>query len=156
MLFNTLWCIHLLRKIGIKMSYFRNLTKCFLKPIRVKLGRLTTGMLIASYSSAEPELIFIETVWYRKGIFIAMKRDLFKILFDTFVLTYINTFKVNDINKFVIVVKLEPNMEVEDLFALDLHGFHPDPSATLDILEFERPWREREELKYLVYSRSII
>jgi hypothetical protein len=156
MIFNSIWCIYLLRKIGKKIPIFKNLRKCFLSPIRVKLGRITTGMLIASYTSAEPEVIFIETIWYRKGIFTAIKRDLFKILFDIFVHTYANTFKVNDINKLVLVVKLEPNMEIEDLYALDLHGFHPDPLATLDILEFKKPWREKEELEYLIYSRNII
>jgi hypothetical protein len=116
---------------------------------------MTTGMLIASYSSAEPDIVFIEAMWYRRGMFTAIKRDLFKILFDTFVCTYTNTFKVNDISKLIVVVKMEPNMEVEDLWALDLHGFHPDPLATLDVLEFNKPWREKEILEYLVYSRNI-
>jgi len=113
-------------------------------------------MLIASYSSEEPNLVFIEAIWYRKGIFMAIKRDLFRILFNTFFLTYTNTFKVNDIVKITIVIKLDPHIEVEDLYALDLHGFHPDPSATIDILDFSRPWREREDLKYLVYSRGVV
>jgi hypothetical protein len=156
MIFNSIWCTYLLRKIGKKVPIFKNLRKCFLSPIRLKLGHMTTGMLIASYSSTEPEIIFIEAMWYRKGIFTAIKRDLFKILFDTFICTYTNTFKVNDINKLIIVVKIEPNTEVEDLWALDLHGFHPDPLATLDVLEFKKPWREKETLEYLVYSRNIV
>jgi hypothetical protein len=152
---NTLWCLYLLHKIGVKIPVI-GIQKGFLKPVRIKLGRLTTGMLIASYSSTEPNLIFIEAIWYRKGIFTAIKRDIFRILLNTFILTYINTFRVNDISKLIMVVKLEPYIEVEDLCALDLHGFHPDPYATLDVLEFSRPWREREDLKYLVYSRGII
>jgi hypothetical protein len=112
-------------------------------------------MLIASYSSTEPNIVFIECMWYRRGIFANIKRDLFKVLFDTFVLTYRNTFKVNDVDKLIVIVKLQKGMEVDDLVALDAHGFHPDPTATLDILEFNRPWREREELDNIIYSRSI-
>jgi len=155
-MWNTLWCFYLLYKIKTPIPIHKNLQKRFLKPVRIKLGRLTTGMLIASYSSEEPNLVFIEAIWYRKGIFMAIKRDLFRILFNTFFLTYTNTFKVNDIVKITIVIKLDPHIEVEDLYALDLHGFHPDPSATIDILDFSKPWREREDLKYLVYSRGVV
>lgn len=155
MIFNSIWCTWLLRIIGKKVPIFKSIRKSFLKPIRVKLGRMTTAMLIASYSSAEPNIVFVEAMWYRKGIFTAIKRDLFKILFDTFVSTYTNTFKINDINKLIVVVKLESKTETEDLWALDLHGFHPDPTATLDILEFNKPWRDQEDLLQLVYSRNI-
>jgi hypothetical protein len=155
MILNSIWCTWLLRKIGKKVPIFKSLRKPYLKPVRVKLGFLSTGMLIASYCAAEPNIVFIEAIWYRKGIFTGIKRDLFKVLFETFMLTYINTFKVNDIGKLTVVVKLEPNMDIEDLWALDLHGFHPDPTATLDILEFKKPWRDQEELEFLVYSRSI-
>jgi len=152
---NTIWCIYLLRRVGIKLPFFKSLGKKFLQPIRVKLGRLTTGMLIASYSSAEPELVFIEAMWYRRGIFKVLKQDTFKVLFDTFMISYKNEFQINDVNKLTIVLRIEEDISIEDCWALDMHGFHPDPSATLDILEFRKPWREQEDLRFLVYSRRI-
>lgn len=152
---NKLRCFYLLRRTGMKPPFFKTLRKKFLKPVRVCIGSKLAGTLVASYDYAEGNVIFIEAVWYKKTLFTAIKRDLFKVLFDTFILAYTGTFKAKTINKLIIVVKLNPFMEVEDFFALDLHGFHPDPSATIDILDFDKPWREKEDLTYLVYSRGI-
>ena len=36
---------------------------------------------------------------------------------------------------------------------LTIYGFYPDANITMANVEFKRPWREKETVRYIVYSR---
>ncbi len=150
----TVWCIFLLNKWGIKTPLFKNLRKRYLFPIRIKLGRKTGAIMISSYNRYNKDIVFLEHIRFGDVGSYFMKQSMVDIIIDFLITIYRYTIK--DIRRLMVVINLEDEITSPIIMdILEMKGFTQDPSMTMSILEFNKPWRERENLKFIVYTRPL-
>lgn len=123
----------------------------FMRPTVLKNGRKRLGYVVASINveakAVQLEAIFIDPL---------CPMDLYKNVFDLFLLTNKLTFSKLNTNKLTIIFTTSDNKRYIKYLSLKERGFHLDFKETRKAIRFTKPWREQEEINVAAYSRSLI
>ena len=145
-----------------------------MKVLRVKINGVTNGMMLVTQKQTRLDVVYVDLIWINEkgrtiiepgtgeSVFYQTMYDLFLRWYEEFtmfkktlVLTERNTFK-NISPKIAITVNISKETQIESYrHILTLYGFRVDPDLTLKEVEFHRPYREKETITNVIYSRII-
>jgi len=123
----------------------------FLRPTLLKNGCRKLGYVVASIN-VETKAVQLEAFWTHSSY----PEDLYKNVFDLFLITNKRAFSDLNTNKLTIVFTTSDSKRYIKYLSLKERGFHLDFKETRKAVRFTKPWREQEELNVAAYSRSLV
>jgi hypothetical protein len=143
----------------------KKLLKRKLQIVKVKLNCKLSSLIIVSHTTTPYTITHIDFLWINPTLYplpteeinvaSAMYQGIYELFMQwqhLFVPTTENAFY----SKVTLVLDIT-NQHYTEQFRriLTLYGFYPDTDLTLFDLDFKKPWREKETLNNIVYSRLL-
>ena len=130
--------------------------------LKIKINCKLVGLIITSENvntKGTPEGITrIEFIWANPKLY-QHEAEAYQVMYETFMqwqhlfLTPIDNKGMREY-KVTIVLDVTNKVQIERFRrVLTLYGFYPDANITISNLTFKKPWREKEVIKDIVYSR---
>jgi hypothetical protein len=141
-----------------KVNFSTLIKRATLNVLRLRLNGITLGILVSSTKKKRPGTTYIDLLWvnekYTKG-FIESEGAYYQALYDTFISWYNNfTPKCEKDPKIALALNITNKIQVERLRRiLTLYGFQADADLTLEEVAFKAPYRDKEKITYVIYSR---
>lgn len=165
--FRLLWVQYIMNKYKlynqrkIKVNSEALMNRVTLDIIRLKLNGITLGILVSSRKKKRPDTTYIDILWVNEKItkgFLEDEGAYYQALYDIFIQWHKNVSKpgIKD-PKIAIALNVTNKIQVERLRRiLTLYGFQPDPELTLEEVGFKTPYRDKEKITYVMYSRRAV
>lgn len=151
------------------LKYKPLLNRSVMNVIKIKINCTTVAMLVASQENGNPSVTYIDYIWVNNkkcsGILPETESSYYQALYDLFMQWH------EDINRITwghpplypnlrrmlaISINVTKEQQVEKFRRiLTLYGFNINPELTLKDIEFLRPYREKEQITNVVYTRNI-
>ena len=125
---------------------------------KLRIGSKLLSIIITSQKRKFDGITHIKFIWANPTLYLR-EGESYQNIYDTFMHwqhLFLTSVPVNGLREFKVTLALDDsNMkQVEKLRRiLTLYGFYPDKGITLSDLDFKKPWREKESVKYIIYSR---
>jgi len=137
----------------------KSLTKrTTLNTIRVKINGTTSGILVYSRKKGQPNVLYLDYIWINKKLSGKIIPDeespYYQVMYDIFMQWYErNTITLTRI---ALPLNVHNEKQVERFRRiLTLYGFSVDEELTLRDVTFTKPYRERETITNVIYSRKV-
>ena len=128
-----------------------------IKFLKLRIGRKLTGLIITSQGTPRG-LTHIELMWANPTMY-QNEAEAYQNIYDTLMqwqhlfLTPVDNHGLRE-SKVTIALDVSNQSQIERFRrVLTIYGFYPDANITMANVEFKRPWREKETVRYIVYSR---
>ena len=128
-----------------------------IKFLKLKIGRKLTGLIITS--QGDPKGITrIELMWANPTLY-HNESEAYQNIYDTLMQwqhLFMTPKETGGLKEYKLTIALDitSQSQIERLRrVLTIYGFYPDAPITMANAEFNRPWREKEAVRYIVYSR---
>ena len=155
--------------LRLVLKYKPLLNRSVMNVIRIKINRVTVGMLVASQKNGQHNITFVDYVWINNkrcaGIIPETESSYYQAIYDLFMQwneDLINptwghpTKYANQRREIAISINLTKSQQIEKFRRiLTLYGFNINPELTLKDVEFLRPYREKEQITNVIYTRNI-
>jgi hypothetical protein len=134
-----------------------------LQILKVKLNCKLSGLVIISHTKVPHTITHIDFLWVNPKLYPLPSEDtpslassMYQGIYELF-MQWQHLFVPTNYTKVTIVLDITNQRYIEQFRRiLTLYGFYPDPDLTLVNLIFKKPWREKETLNNIVYSRLLI
>ena len=155
--------------LKMRLPYQPLLNRKVMNVIRIKINHMTVGMIVASQKNKQHTVTFVDFIWVNNrkcsGIIPETESSYFQALYDLFMQWHENLINptwanpkqyANQKRKIAISINITKEQQVEKFRRiLTLYGFNIDPDLTLKDVTFIRPYREKEQITNVVYTRAI-
>jgi hypothetical protein len=131
-----------------------------LQIIKVKLNFKLSGLVIISHTTVPYTVTHIDFLWVNPKLYplpdeFGAASSMYQGIYELF-MQWQHLFVPTNYTKVTIVLDITNQRYIEQFRRiLTLYGFYPDPDLTLLDLTFKKPWREKETLNNIVYSRLL-
>jgi hypothetical protein len=157
----------------LKLEYKPLVKRNVMNIIRIKINHTTVGMLIASQKNGQSRVTYIDYVWINNkkcfGIVPETESSYYQVMYDLFMQWHEDLvvkpwrryslypdYPKSIKNAIAISINLTESQQIEKFRRiLTLYGFTPNPALTLKDIDFHMPYREKEQIKNVVYTRYI-
>jgi hypothetical protein len=171
------WTINKYRIYGsekVKLKYKPMLKRALIHVLRVKVNNITCGMLVASQKAGQPRVTYVDLIWANEKNFQRMtaqtESTYYQAVYDVFMQWYDDVvvrpirnrrLRTDDVpaefkHQVAICLNITKERQVEKFRRiLTLYGFNTDPELMLRDVEFFMPYREKEKITTVIYTKSI-
>jgi len=158
----------------LKLKYKPLLKRPVVIVIRIRVNGKTVGLLVASQQKNQQRVTYVDFIWVNKkkcsGIIPETESGYYQAMYDVFmhwhediIVRPICMYKVNNWDtekniqrEIAISLNISKEQQVEKFRRiLTLYGFSINPTLTLKDVEFLTPYRDREKISTVIYSRLI-
>lgn len=132
--------------------------------LKIKINDKLSGLIITSQSGTTKDITRIEFIWANPTLYIREK-EIYQNMFEIFMQwqhLFLTPISVNNYeekiieHKVTLVLDISSEAQIEKFRrVLTLYGFYPDAGITMSNLEFKKPWRDKEVINNIVYSRML-
>ena len=141
-------------ELKVKLLFKPLLKRPILDVIRIKVNGKTCGLLVVSKKSNNTSITNIDFIWVNrkrfKGVNEETESTFYQTLYDVF-MQWNNYSK----GKITIALNITKEQQVERFRRiLTLYGFEVDPQLSMVDVTFKTPYRDREKVEVVVYSRA--
>jgi hypothetical protein len=142
---------------GLRLIYKNLLARPVMNVFRVKINGTTYGVLVASQKKNDWTVTYIEFIWVNEQKTLLLTPDtestFYQHLYEMFMQWHAN---LNIPGKVAITINITKEEQIERMRRiLTLYGFNKDYELTLKDIEFKTPYREKEVVKTVTYSRIV-
>ena len=151
------------------LKYKPLLNRSVMNVIRIKINRTTVGMLVASQKNGQHNTTFVDYVWVNNrkcaGVIPETEASYYQAIYDLFMQWNENLTRPtwahpklydNQRREIAISINLTKTQQIEKFRRiLTLYGFNINPGLTLKDVDFIRPYREKEQITNVIYTRNI-
>lgn len=131
-----------------------------LQIIKIKLNCKLSGLTIISHTSVPYTITHIDFLWVNPKLYplpteFDAASSMYQGIYELF-MQWQHLFVPTNYSKITLVLDITNQRYIGELRRiLTLYGFYPNPDLTLVDLKFTKPWREKETLNHIVYSRLL-
>lgn len=151
-----------------KLLYKPLLKRPFVTVLKIKMNGTVLGLLVASQKKNQFNITYVDFIWVNQkhtiGITTETESTYYQALYDLFMQWHENfilgscaNYKAKvarENHKIAISLNITKNEQIDRLRRiLTLYGFSIDSELSLQDAEFKTPYRDKEEVKVLIYSR---
>ena len=127
--------------------------------LRIKLNGVTCAILISTRHKSNINT-YINFIWlnrkYSSDISLEAESAYYQTLYEVFMRWYdcFSFRKIGSPQRIAISIDITNTAMVERFRRiLTLYGFQPDPKLTIEDTEFKTPWRGKEKITQVIYSK---
>jgi hypothetical protein len=136
-----------------------------LNVLRIKLNGKTCGLLVSSMRHVNSSITYIDYVWLNKkctlnaapeteSAYYQIMYEVFMRWYDQFIMQ--RELKKGGVRKIAISINVTKEEMIERFRRiLTIYGFHVDPNLTIEGVDFKAPWRDKEKITQVIYSRVL-
>lgn len=136
-----------------------------LNVLRIKLNGKTCGILVSSMRHLNSNITYIDYVWLNRktntvflpeteSAYYQVMYEVFMRWYDQFVMS--KQIKTGSTRKIAISINVTKEEMIERFRRiLTIYGFHVDPNLTIEGVDFKAPWRTKEKITQVIYSRVL-
>lgn len=153
----------------LKLPYKPLLKRSVMNVIRIKINRMTVAMLVSSQKNGQHDVTYVDYVWVNNrkcaGIIPETESSYYQAIYDLFMQWNENLINptwahpkqyANQRRQIAISINLTKEQQIEKFRRiLTLYGFNINPTLTLKDVEFLRPYREKEQITNVIYTRYV-
>jgi hypothetical protein len=144
----------------IKLKYKPLLKRPFVETVELLVGSITVGLLVVSQKKGSEHITYVEYIWVNPNIAKVKGETVipyyYESLYGIFIQWYNIRVKDNKHNKIAISINVTKEQQVERFRRLlTINGFSEDAMLTIAETEFKAPYRDKEEIINIVYSRVV-
>jgi hypothetical protein len=157
----------------IILKYKPMLKRAIMKVIRVKVNGKTCGLLVTSQKKGQSTITYVDYIWVNEKLFTGITPETesayYQTMYDVFMqwhqdLVIKHAYGLKAHPKFpkglqqkvAISINISKERQIERFRRiLTLYGFNVDNELTLKDVDFVKPWREKEQITNVVYSRIL-
>lgn len=151
----------------VNLKYGPLLRYPVLNVLKIKLNNTYFGMLISSQRHKKSRITYIDFIWLNRRTANCVLPEAesqsayYTIMYEVFIQWY-SQFIINSIPTDLKLRKVAISIDVtkEDMVEklrriLTLYGFERDLDLTLEDIDFKAPWREKEKITQIIYSKEL-
>lgn len=145
----------------------KKLLRYKLQLIKIKLNYKLSGLVILSHTNVPYTITHIDFLWVNPKLYPycgqtnskeeceLVPSEMYQGIYELF-MQWQHLFVPTNYTKVTLVLDITNQRCIEQFRRiLTLYGFYPDPDLTLVDLKFTKPWREKETINKIVYSRLL-
>ena len=128
-----------------------------IKFLKLRIGRKLAGLIITSQGT-QKGITRIELMWANPTMY-CIESEAYQNIYDTLMQWQHLFLLPTDVDglresKVTIALDVSNQSQIERFRrVLTIYGFYPDANITMANAEFKLPWRTKESVKYIIYSK---
>lgn len=149
----------------LKLNYKPLLNYPVLNVLDIKVNGMSLALLVYSQRNIKSGITYIDYIWLNKKTTVNLlpetESSYYQVLYEVFMRWYGKFVLQKECDKTTTRrVAISINVTKEDMIErfrriLTIYGFEMDTNLTIEGIDFNTPWRDKEKITQVIYSRVI-